>query len=110
MTKRKNRPPAHQEDVRIGNDDLAADDVVEIRRTDSGAALIVPRSIGRLGDEAAEAVAAAQHAVATIQRAQRDLDRAVADARAAGASWAAVGWSVGTTGEAARQRWGTSRT
>ena len=35
-----------------------------------------------------------------------ETDELVAEARSAGLSWAVIGWSVGTTGEAARQRWG----
>ncbi len=37
--------------------------------------------------------------------AERDVAAAVAAARAAGESWAAVGKAVGTSGEAARQRY-----
>lgn len=38
--------------------------------------------------------------------AERDLVDAVASARADGHSWAAIGAMVGTSGEAARQRYG----
>lgn len=38
--------------------------------------------------------------------AERDLAEAVAVARAEGHSWAAIGAMVGTSGEAARQRYG----
>lgn len=38
--------------------------------------------------------------------AERDLVDAVANARADGHSWAAIGAMVGTSGEAARQRYG----
>lgn len=37
--------------------------------------------------------------------AERDLGEAVANARADGHSWAAIGAMVGTSGEAARQRY-----
>lgn len=38
--------------------------------------------------------------------AERELAEAVAEARADGHSWAAIGAMVGTSGEAARQRYG----
>ncbi|MFB2596570.1 hypothetical protein ACEXQE_02145 [Herbiconiux sp. P17] len=38
--------------------------------------------------------------------AERDLTEAVTAARATGMSWVSIGLSVGTTGEAARQRYG----
>jgi hypothetical protein len=40
-------------------------------------------------------------------RAEADLASAVATARADGQTWAAVGAMLGTSGEAARQRYGT---
>ncbi len=39
-------------------------------------------------------------------RAEKRLADRVADARAAGFSWAAIGTMLGTSGEAARQRYG----
>ena len=42
-------------------------------------------------------------------RAEADLASAVATARADGHTWAAVGAMLGTSGEAARQRYGTPR-
>lgn len=41
-----------------------------------------------------------------VAAAQRHLDATVAAARADGHSWAAIGAMVGTSGEAARQRYG----
>jgi hypothetical protein len=38
---------------------------------------------------------------------ERELMRVVAEARASGVSWARIGTELGTTGEAARQRYGT---
>ena len=53
-----------------------------------------------------------QRLVEAVER-WRDLERQLHDARvgtvrdlrARGASWDTVGWVLGTTGEAARQRW-----
>jgi hypothetical protein len=42
-------------------------------------------------------------------RAEHDLSGAVAAARAEGHSWAAIGAMLGTSGEAARQRYGTGK-
>ena len=52
------------------------------------------------------AVHAAVQARAT---AERNLAAAVAAARASGCSWAAIGAYLGTSGEAARQRYGNER-
>lgn len=53
----------------------------------------------------AVAVAALRDAVAERSQAERHLLEAVKGAREAGLSWAAIGSLVGTTGEAARQRY-----
>lgn len=50
-------------------------------------------------------VAALRDAVAERSQAERHLLEAVKGAREAGLSWAAIGSLVGTTGEAARQRY-----
>lgn len=53
----------------------------------------------------AEAVGLLRAAVAERSEAERHLLAPVAQAREAGMSWAAVGTLVGTSGEAARQRY-----
>jgi hypothetical protein len=45
-------------------------------------------------------------AVARRAEAERELTRTVLQAREAGQSWAAIGAVLGTSGEAARQRYG----
>jgi hypothetical protein len=45
------------------------------------------------------------HAFTAKARAEADLAEAVARARAAGHSWTAIGAMLGTSGEAARQRY-----
>lgn len=59
-----------------------------------------------------DAVALRAVRVAFLARAdaERDLGEAVAGARADGHSWAAIGAMVGTSGEAARQRYGQPAT
>lgn len=54
---------------------------------------------------AADAVVQLRAAVAERSAAERHLLEAVRTARAAGMSWSAIGSLVGTTGEAARQRY-----
>lgn len=59
------------------------------------------------GDELdREAVAALRSAVQERSDAERHVLDAVRGARQAGLSWSAIGALVGTTGEAARQRYG----
>lgn len=53
----------------------------------------------------ADAVARLRHAVAERSVAERHMLEAVKVAREAGLSWAAIGGLVGTSGEAARQRY-----
>lgn len=53
----------------------------------------------------AEAVAQLRAAVAERSQAERHMLDAVIKARGAGMSWAAIGTLVGTSGEAARQRY-----
>lgn len=55
----------------------------------------------------AGAVAGLRAAVQERSAAEQHLLNAVSAARASGLSWAAIGRFVGTTGEAARQRYGS---
>ena len=48
------------------------------------------------------------HAFSRVAASERELAGAVSAARAEGHSWAAIGAMLGTSGEAARQRYGTS--
>jgi len=60
-----------------------------------------------MGDPAqAEPLEAVRAAFEERTRAEQSLVDRVADARAAGISWANIGRMTGTTGEAARQRYG----
>jgi hypothetical protein len=54
----------------------------------------------------AAALRAVRHAFQARAEAERELADAVSVARAEGHSWAAIGAMVGTSGEAARQRYG----
>jgi hypothetical protein len=62
------------------------------------------------GDERDAAVfAALRDAVLSRSDAERSIRTAVDDARAHGYAWAFIGSLLGTSGEAARQRYGTKR-
>lgn len=54
----------------------------------------------------AHALREIRHAFARRAEAEREINEAVAVARAEGQSWASIGAMLGTSGEAARQRYG----
>lgn len=56
-----------------------------------------------------EAFVALRQAVRSRAQAERSIVEAVAQARASGYSWRTIGSLVGTSGEAARQRYGSHR-
>jgi hypothetical protein len=57
----------------------------------------------------AEVFAVLRDAVVSRSAAERSIRTAVDDARAHGYSWAVIGSLLGTSGEAARQRYGTKQ-
>ena len=61
-----------------------------------------------IAPEDAEPLEAVRAAFEERARAEQCLADRVADARAAGISWANIGKMIGTSGEAARQRYGRS--
>jgi hypothetical protein len=87
--------------------------------------MLMPRTVAEILDQADElaarfeahepdaadvsdaaALRAVRHAFQARAEAERKLADAVLVARAQGHSWAAIGTMVGTSGEAARQRYG----
>ena len=56
-----------------------------------------------------EAFIALRNAAASRSEAERSVKAAVEDARAHGYSWQVIGSLLGTSGEAARQRYGTTQ-
>ena len=63
------------------------------------------------GDERdPDAARALRQAVVSRSDAERSIRDAVAQAREAGMSWALIGSLIGTSGEAARQRYGQAST
>ena len=83
---------------------------VQIVRTSDGEAFFRParrpRAWDWMGEEGQSLMSGLQHIAAEIHEMQGHLERHVLEARKIGASWDLIGWSVGTTGDAARQRWG----
>ena len=68
-------------------------------------AIFVPRGIQRFGEEGFERMRNLQHLVMRLRELADELDAEVERARVTGLSWDSIGFCVGTTGEAARQRW-----
>lgn len=79
---------------------------VAIMRTDDGKAVLVPVGVQRLRGEALWAFARVEAGAVARAEAQVVIASAVVEARAQGVSWASLGWALGTTGEAARKRFG----
>jgi len=79
---------------------------VTVTRTPAGGVVILPASIRRLKGEQLELTAQLQSLVSEIGRLQEFLAEGVEVCRESGLSWGVIGWSVGTTGDAARKRWG----
>ncbi len=90
--------------VSIGTDESG--ESVAVMLTRSRQAVILPRSLSKLDGEQLQIAADLQHVVGQLMELQEALDEAVEDARTVGLSWVAVGWCVGTTAQAAQQRWG----
>lgn len=87
-----------------GVTDFVGDDVlIEVL---DGHAAMVPRSLKRLPAESKLLMAEGIKRVQAIYELQNELESLIADMRDANVSWAAIGWVLGTTGEAARQRFG----
>jgi len=72
----------------------------------AGGVVLAPVSYRRLSAPARDAVQGVQEAATAIRAWQAQLEERVLAARDEGVSWDLLGWSVGTTGSAARKRWG----
>lgn len=78
---------------------------VTIGKTTAGKVVVVPVAIRRLGGPALDAYGDLERAALDLARARAVVEAAVIGCREEGISWDSIGWAVGTTGEAARQRW-----
>jgi hypothetical protein len=95
-----------QEPIREAHYALDSEDVVIVREHD-GTVVIVPKSLRNAPPERRAAVTALTKAAAAYEEAGHLVDELVAEARDNRVSWDGIGWAVGTTGSAARKRWGT---
>lgn len=91
-----------------GGDGQHLGEAVTIRLAQNGVAVIRPASFDRLSPDALAAAEELQVIVGMRRQLAQQLDQAVLDARSDGLSWGQIGFCVGTSGEAARQRWGQS--
>jgi len=100
------------EDMHPMEDEKAAAKGVQVRIvTDSEgkrSAVLVPVAFARLSQEALEVVADLQRKALALRELRDQVEALVIEARDVGASWAVIGWSVGTSGDAANKRWGAS--
>lgn len=91
----------------LGGDvtDFDAEDVL-VMKDDLGRATIVPRSLRKLSPDVRAEVRGLIESAVQVERAQADVAERVAELRDQGVPWSAIGWAVGTSGDAARKRWG----
>ena len=98
------------EDLKPMSDEAAARDGVQVRTSTAAdgkrSAVIVPRAFARLSQEGMEVVSDLQEKALLLRDIGDEIKALVIESRAAGASWDVIGWSIGTTGRAAQQRWG----
>jgi hypothetical protein len=97
------------EPMEVGNDDFEGGVTVQMVTDEDGGrhAAFVPVALGRLGAEGLGMMADLQKVVLQIRESQDRLGALVVEARDLGMSWGSIGWCVGTSEPAARQRWGS---
>ena len=90
----------------VGTDDFTRASIV---RSPSGSSYfqpVEPSGLARLSDSAQEHLAQLQRLVLERQELLHQINDLIPELRYQGVSWGLIGWSVGTSSEAARQRWG----
>lgn len=110
MTKRKRRTPAPEVEAVQGAGALHDDEGVTLVMGPGRAFFAPPEpaTLKRLGAAQREDVSLLQEHGLALVGMQKHLDELVERARDSGVSWHLIGWSLGMTGEGARQRWGVS--
>lgn len=98
--------PAHDEHTVPGNfaDDEMVSEGVAVTIRD-GVAGFRPIAFDRLSEEQGEHAAELMLLVGQRRQLAREIDEMVEHMRGIGCSWGVIGWCVGTSSEAARQRW-----
>lgn len=100
--------PSLDEDLDTGFMDTEGG-VVSVYDPESGRAYFAPlepAGLKKLSPQAAQVLSELQSIVIHRRDLAMELEERVQVLRDLGVSWQLIGWSVGTSGEAARQRWG----
>lgn len=106
MPARKQPGRSELDDMNVpGNDEFDGEDQV-VALNEHGAAVIRPKSFDRLPPRALELANQLMGLVAHRRFLAQHIDELVPRARDLGLSWGQIGWCVGTSGQAAQQRWG----
>jgi hypothetical protein len=79
---------------------------VRLSKALDGQPYLLPRSVTDLDGDQRQLLADVQHLVVIRAKALDEIGAMVGELRASGVSWGPIGWSVGTTADAARRRWG----
>lgn len=87
-------------------DNPAADEGLTLRLSPDGVASMWPASFDRLDAARRELASRLMLLIGERRNIGREIDELVGHMRSHGMSWVVIGWCVGTTAEAARQRWG----
>lgn len=106
--KRASRPaprPAELDDLNLPGNDEHDDESVAVTLAAGGVAGLVPESFGRLSSDERGLCTQLISLVGRRRWLAREIDDLVQHMRHHGLSWGVVGWCVGTSSEAARQRW-----
>lgn len=93
----------HDEHTVPGNDEFDEDVVLSVS---GGVAAIRPASFDRLSADAREHAMELLQLVGQRRQIANEIDGLIAHMRSMSVSWNVIGWCVGTSSEAARQRWG----
>lgn len=113
MPRKPPQKPSAPDDESVAN--FVGNDVYErvvVRLSEAGTSFlqpVEPVGLAQLGQRAQEGLGILQRLVVERQQLLIDIDDMVEVLRGLGVSWNLIGWSVGTSGEAARQRWGTPK-
>jgi hypothetical protein len=120
MSAKSRRPPAKKVAPAIAELDdmnvpgaaggLPSEDVALVLPRDGGPAIVTPASFDRLGPDARDLAGQLMRLVGQRRMLAREIDALVEHMREHRISWVVIGWCVGTTAEAARQRWGLPAT
>ena len=102
----RNRPDDSYDPPGQSIEDFPDDQRIGVTRLPDGRHVVLPESLTRLAGHDLEIAADLQHVAAELRRLDDHRTALVREARDSGLSWNAIGWCVGTTGEAARQRFG----